>query len=108
MGLLYPPPACLSRGSASLMELGQCNLRIDTPQEKLGGTVVAGMEDMCGMRKEEAFEILLAPMRAQTSGLPSLVYTGFARFLEVIGGGCSLEFSCTEHSPSDLVDVVAL
>jgi hypothetical protein len=87
MGLLYPPPACYSRGSASLMELGQDNLRIDTPQEKLDGTVVAGIEDMCGMRKEEAFEILLAPMRVQTSSLPSVVYTGFARFLEVIDGG---------------------
>jgi hypothetical protein len=67
------------------MELGQDNHRIDTPQGKLDGTVVAGMEDMCGMRKEEAFEILLAPMRVQTSGLPSVGYT--ARFLEVIDGG---------------------
>jgi hypothetical protein len=68
-----------------LIELGQGNLRIDTPQEN--GTVVAGVEDMCRMRKEEAFEILLALMRVQTSGLPSVVYTGFARFLEVIDGG---------------------
>jgi hypothetical protein len=108
MGLLYPPPACWSRGSASLIELGQDNLRIDTPQEKLDGTVVAGMEDMCSMRKEEAFEILLALMRVQTSGLPSVVYAGFAIFLEAIDVGCSLGFSCTGHSPSDLVDVVAL
>jgi len=87
MGLLYPPPACWSRGSASLIELGQDNLRIDTRQGKLDGTVFAGMEDMRGMRKEEAFEILPALMRIQTSGLPSVVYAGFARFLEVIDRG---------------------
>jgi hypothetical protein len=104
MGLLYPPPACWSRGSASLIELGQDNLHIDTPQE----TVVAGMEDMCGMRKEKAREILLALMRVQRAGLPLVVYAGFVRFLAVIDGRCSLGFSCTEHSPSDLVDAVAL
>ena len=104
MGLLYPPLACWSRGSALLIELGQDNLCIDTPQE----TVVTGMEDMCGMRKEEAFEILLALMRIQTTGLLSVVYAGFTRFLEVIDSRCSLGFSCTEHSPSDLVDAVAL
>jgi hypothetical protein len=37
-----------------------------------------------------------------------VVYAGFARFLEVIYGRCSLGFSCIEHSPSDLVDAVAL
>jgi hypothetical protein len=60
------------------------------------------------MRKEEAFKILLALIRAQISGLLSLVYTSFARLLEVISGGCSLGFSCTKHSPSNLVNVVAL
>jgi hypothetical protein len=45
------------------MELGRGNLRIDTPQENLDN-MVAGMDDMCGIRREEAFEILLALMRA--------------------------------------------
>jgi hypothetical protein len=42
--------------------------------------MVAGLDNMCGIRRE-AFEILLALMRAGTSGcLPFVVYTGFARF----------------------------
>jgi hypothetical protein len=49
---------------------------------------VAGMEDMCGMREEEAFEILRAPIGVQTSScLPLVVYTRFARFLEMAVGG---------------------
>jgi hypothetical protein len=65
------------------------------------------IEDMCGMQKEKAFEILLA-LRVQTAGLLSVVYASFARFLKVINGRCSLGFSCTKHSPSDLVNAVAL
>jgi hypothetical protein len=75
IGLLYRLPA-----SAALMELGRGNLRIDIPQENLDN-MVASMDDMCGIRREEAFEILLALMRARTSGcLLFVVYTGFARF----------------------------
>jgi hypothetical protein len=49
---------------------------------------VADMEDMCGMREEEVFEILRAPMGVQTSScLPLVVYTHFARFLEMAVGG---------------------
>jgi hypothetical protein len=49
------------------MELQKGNLRIDPLHGKLDGMAVAGMKDMCGMRKEGAFEILLALMGAQTS-----------------------------------------
>jgi hypothetical protein len=66
------------------------------------------MEDIYGMRKEKAFEILLALIRVQRAGLPLVVYAGFTRFLKVINGKCSLGFSCTKHSPSDLVNAVAL
>jgi hypothetical protein len=49
---------------------------------------VAGMEDMCGIREDEAFEILRAPMGVQTlSCLPLVVYTRFANFLEMTVGG---------------------
>jgi hypothetical protein len=108
MGLLYPLPACWSRGSASLIELKQDNLRIDTLQEKLDSIVVASMEDMYSIRKEEAFEILLALMKVQTLSLLSVIYTSFAIFLKAINIRCSLSFSCIRHSPFNLINVVAL
>jgi hypothetical protein len=45
MGLLYSPPICWSYRSILLIELGQDNLRINTPQEM----VIIDIEDMCGI-----------------------------------------------------------
>lgn len=49
---------------------------------------IINIEDMCGMREEEAFEILRALIRVQTSScLLLVVYTRFVRFLEMAISG---------------------